>query len=256
MIIMERIVKKDIKAAIRNRNAIYPFTNEDLSEYINYFENRQTMLSVVASGDQIFNAILKGTKEVEAFDINPLVKYYFYLKKAAIETLTREEFIKMFIDVSYMIECSSLVYFDKILLKLDSNTGDFWYELMKGFKFSWYDLFYSNMFYKSHKDDILANPYLGKEEYQRLRGLLKDTHIAIKDGNILDLADSYSSRKFDLIYLSNIWEYLNLHDYFEMQKKLKLTPNGCLVAYCFKEVPKEFKNNEYEKKGLSLVREY
>ena len=254
-------IGKDIEAAIflakqsfRIGNVLYPFTNEDLMKYIDYFENKPSMLSVIASGDQIFNAVLKGTEEVEAFDVNPLAKYYFCFKKAAIETLTREEFIKMFIEKSYMYfnPDAGSKYFDRILLNLDSTTEKFWYELMKVFRFSWYDLFYSNMFSDfRYKYYILANPYLGKEEYQRLRGLLKDTHIAIKDGNILDLADSYSSRKFDLIYLSNIWDYIvSSQAYFEMQEKLKLTPNGYLIAYAF--LMRQSHEKLFEEKGCKV----
>ena len=76
---------------------IYRFTNESIELYKNYLMNRKKVLSVTASGDQILNSILFGSKEIDSFDISRFPKYYFELKKAAIETLTRDEFIDFFV---------------------------------------------------------------------------------------------------------------------------------------------------------------
>ena len=99
---------------------IYRFTNESIELYKNYLMNRKKVLSVTASGDQVLNSILFGSKEIDSFDVSRFPKYYFELKKAAIETLTRDEFIDFFVGehlspISLFVILSSTVAFLLIL---------------------------------------------------------------------------------------------------------------------------------------------
>ena len=213
---------------------IYRFTNEYLDRYLSYLQNRTNMLSVIGSGDQIFNAILSGTKEVDAFDINEFAKYYFYLKKAAIEVLTREEFIEMFVEsMRYESRLNFETYFGKIFYHLDPNTGRFWKDLFKVHDKNWQKLYNSFLFNRASKSQAVSvNKYLSKEYYKRLQGLVKDVNINIRTGDILSLADTYN-KEYNLIYLSNIWFYADAHSYSKMLEKLKLSRNGVLLAYSF-----------------------
>ena len=243
---------------IYNLHRIYSFTNELFSWYKNLFEQRKSILSVIGSGDQIFNAILSGTKEVEAFDINSFAIYYFKLKKTAIEILTREEFVDMFLEHEFWKEPLYQHYFEEIICRLDSDTRCFWQYLFKQFNCNWCSLRSSIIFQGDQflaEDAISINPYLYEDGYSKLKNLIKDAHIETKNGDILKLADSYHSKNFDLIYLSNIWSYVQWDKYSEMQKKLKLTPNGCLLAYSFNEINSPYPSNDCEKKKLS-DREY
>ncbi len=235
-----------------HQDRIYLFTNELFSAYEKYFENKPKVLSVIGSGDQIFNAILKGSNQIEAFDINVLAKYYFYFKKAAIEVLSKDEFINMFLEP----EMSSIYYryIERIMNNLDDSTKSFWDYLIQKCNKNWYLLYFSPLFHSNAfyvEDIIYTNPYLHSSEYLKLKGLLKDAQIEVKDGDILKLADEYHQKNFDLIYLSNIWSYVSWNEYSKMQKKLNLTDNGYLIAYSFREKNYPFPDINSEKKKIS-----
>lgn len=77
---------------------IYRFTNEKINEYQKYLENRKKVLTVTASGDQILNSVLAGTKEIDSYDISRFPRYFFELKKAAILSLSKEEYLQFFVE--------------------------------------------------------------------------------------------------------------------------------------------------------------
>ncbi len=87
----------------RNRDdifdEIYPFTNENIKEMFDFFDFKdKNCLCVLGSSDQTFDMYLRGAKSVTAFDINPLTKYLFYLKRAALKAdLTKEEYLSFFL---------------------------------------------------------------------------------------------------------------------------------------------------------------
>ena len=73
--IAHRIVTDNNRWEARGYNlssGIYRGTNEMISskEYTSFITNRERILSVIASGDQILNSILLGSNDVEAFDIS------------------------------------------------------------------------------------------------------------------------------------------------------------------------------------------
>ena len=73
---------------------IYPFTTENISGYINYFNlTDKSLLTVGSSGDQVINAIMHGCKDVTLLDMNPYAKYYYYLKAASILCLNKDNFL-------------------------------------------------------------------------------------------------------------------------------------------------------------------
>ena len=76
---------------------IYPFTTENINAYLDMFSLKdKSLLTVGSSGDQVFNAILKGCKDITLFDICPFAKEYYYLKKAAILLMDKNEYAKFF----------------------------------------------------------------------------------------------------------------------------------------------------------------
>lgn len=77
---------------------IYRFTNEKINEYQKYLENRKKVLTVTASGDHILNSVLAGTKEIDSYDISRFPRYFFELKKAAILSLSKEEYLQFFVE--------------------------------------------------------------------------------------------------------------------------------------------------------------
>ena len=74
---------------------IYNFTTENIDGYIDKFDLKdKSLLTVGSSSDQVLNAFYCGCKDITLMDINPYIKEYFYLKKAAIITLDYEDFFK------------------------------------------------------------------------------------------------------------------------------------------------------------------
>lgn len=79
-----------------SNSSIYQFSNEDISLYQSYLENKGRVLSVTASGDQVLSSILFGAKKIDCIDISRFPKYYLELKKAAILSLSRDRFLTFF----------------------------------------------------------------------------------------------------------------------------------------------------------------
>ncbi len=216
---------------------IYKNTNEALTEYVDHFSGKKKMASVIGSGDQIINAILAGVEDIEAFDISRLPKYFLLLKIAAIQALTLEEYIDFFyVDDHY--KKSSLkrdlkyhIAFEKICRYLDPLSLEFWSELIR--KKNWHNVYNSMIF----SDHVLSpncyeiNRYLEKSNFGKIKSTINDSSINIQTGDILDIASTLPER--DLVYLSNIFDYVGLNRYIYMLKQLRLTENGEVLSYCF-----------------------
>ena len=93
-IISGKLVSKDY--SFNDHSMIYKTTNETISNesYFSYLKNRDRVLSITSSGDQIINCILAGVKEIVGIDICRFPKYFIALKLAAIKSLEKKEFLK------------------------------------------------------------------------------------------------------------------------------------------------------------------
>lgn len=84
---------------------IYPFTTENISGYIKLFNlKNKSLLTVGSSCDQSINAALQGCFNQTIYDMCSYTKYYFYLKKSAIEVLSYQEFCAFFAYRDYIID--------------------------------------------------------------------------------------------------------------------------------------------------------
>jgi len=208
-----------------NYSFIYLFTNENIrgfSKKIPFINNK--VLTVCSSGDQAFNLILNEALEVDLFDINILAKYYFYFKKAAIEILNYREFINFFFPK--VINNKQVFNFETYLNIRECIINDdiklFWDYIFC--HYSSRDIYNSNLFsgLQHSKSNIMgANDYLSSEiNYNKLKLLLKDKtfnfyHINLFKDKIID------DKKYDFIYLSNIFDYLNIDSKLEYANKVK-----------------------------------
>ncbi len=193
----------------RNFGKIYRNTNENLSKiFSNYnFENKN-VLSVLASGDQVFSSYYLGANNVDTFDSNILTYYYFFLKKWTILKTSKTyipasnkellEIIKLHDNSEEKIKAS---YFWKYIL-LNINTS----------------LYYSELFYKG-----LA---LYKLLYENDINNLKKIIINKKPNyNNFDLFKPINTnKKYEIIILSNMLEYL--YDNEENKKIYNITASN------------------------------
>lgn len=221
------------KETFDEHSFIYKKTNERLQDITDILENKKRVLCVIGSGDQILNVLLSEPEKVDAFDISAFPRYFLELKIAAIKTLSREEYLSFFIeDIDRRNEeYYDDLFFEKIAPALPKDIKDFWQYL---FDFNdWYDI-YNSMLFSSEpviKSYALAqNKYLEESEYYKLREILKNTTINYIQGNILDLD---IDDEYDLIYLSNIVQYVDKSDYKKKVNDLSSKIKGIIVTYLF-----------------------
>ena len=215
---------------------IYQFTNEDIYSYQSYLENKKKIFSITASGDQILSSILLGTKEIDSFDISRFPRYYMELKKAAILSLSREEFLRFFSpkDSWFRLEgfdCNEMYY--SFHQNMPKNDQFFWDEILKDASF--FDIYDSLLFQSVVKDvSILFEniPYLEQKNYDHLKQKLKDVEINHMVGDIFSVADLLNE-EYDLVNLSNLIDHATLNSYQNLVEKLKLTKEGCILSYMF-----------------------
>ena len=134
------------KNTFHSESFIYKKTNEKLNEFIDLLLNKDKVLSVIGSGDQILNTLLTKPSKIDAFDISAFPKFFLKLKIASIKSLSRDEYIKFFFSTTetFLDEYYDDLYFDKIRKKLDDESEDFWTYL---FQYNdWYDIYNSTLF--------------------------------------------------------------------------------------------------------------
>ena len=148
-------------------------TTENIRSFLekNSLENKQ-VLTVAGSGDQLLNAYLLGAQNVTCFDINPLAFYQVKLKKAAVCTLSYEEYLEFFF--SGTNDLLKRTYYDKISDKLDPETLELFSYLYSNYSNAeiFNKIYYR--FYPNIQHMKRVNAYLEKENYEKLSVILED----------------------------------------------------------------------------------
>lgn len=193
---------------------IYSMTTENILEFINKVDCLdKDVLTVTGSGDQAMNAILNGAKNITCFDINPITFCQLNLKKEAIKTLSLDEFIRFFnldkTSSNYTFLDEKL--FEKVAKDLDSTTLNVFKHLYKYFSNTkdLYNGIYFNFDYDySHLKNM--NNYLTQTNYDKLSSILRSNSATINfiECDFLKLKEKIGDKKFDLIMLSNISDYI------------------------------------------------
>ena len=246
------LVEKNIvfaKEIINNQideifSSIYPFTTENIKGYYNLldFKNKD-VLTVGSSGDHTLNLYLENIKSVDYFDINPFSKYYYDLKKTAIQKLELDEFLEFFCYSNFPTflkenkKAFSLNTYYRILPYLDDKTKYFWDSLY--LEYTGLEIRKSNLFSKDEeRSSILckSNNYLNYKNYY----LLKETLSNKKEPTFYnsDIRDIELVKKYDIIMLSNIAKYLEymyednyLDNFYKLISRLEnnLNDNGIII---------------------------
>ncbi len=224
---------------------IYPFTTENISGYLDYFDlDGKSILTVGSSGDQMLNAILLGANEVTLLDINPFAKHYFYLKMAAIMELQMEEFLLFLRFENYpeLFRENVMVFneyiFNKIrdmLREINYETYAFWSNL-----FLLYDRkkIRKRLFSIDERQDKFiraCNLYLQNDSlFNKLKKNIENIHPEFINSDIIN---AKIDRKYDNIWLSNIATYgFSYESIFALLRKYQkhLNDNGqLLLSYLY-----------------------
>lgn len=105
---------------------IYKTTNEDVRSYLNLLKDKEKIFSITASGDQILNSILVGSKDIIACDVSHFPNYFLALNVAAVKSLSLEDYLNFFVMTDEENMEFSDKYYDELRSNLDKNSLEFW----------------------------------------------------------------------------------------------------------------------------------
>lgn len=238
---------------------IYPFTTENISGYIKEFDlNNKSLLTLGSSSDQVINASMFDCKDISILDICPFTKFYFYLKKAAILSLSYEEFLFFFCYRSFyphlkdnndVFNKETFLKFKETLRLLDYESYLFWDEL-----FSLYEplKIRKEIFeYDEDKPSVLkvVNLYLKDElSFDKCRKSIKNINPKFIIGDIKNIK---LDRNYDNIWLSNLGQYSEIEDLKNIVDSLfkNLNEEGkMLVCYLYQTT----KDTEYREEWAKI----
>ena len=205
---------------------VYEYTTEDIANSIGNYTSNDRILTVLSSGDHVFDYILRGAENIEAFDLNVITNYYYKLKRAIIEKLSYDEFIKE----SGHLLLYGLEHLEE--LNLDYETYEFW---------TFYKLYQDKDKYERALIKTFPvgskryNLYFNKDSYKRLSEILRSgITIPFHHSDTLNLHKSITG-EFSEINLSSIYSLTPKKDIPRVIKRLKphLTEDGQILFYSF-----------------------
>lgn len=190
---------------------LYSFTTENLKDYYQYFNFKdKEVLCIWASWDHMLNAYLLWAKQVDVFDINLLSKYYIELKIKAVQKLDFDIFTNYFL-IDWK-DTFSYKSFQSILNDLSTQSKIFWTQAYSNFANNWWKLRTSELFnnlYDKSEYKIRNNIYLqDSKNYKKLQKIISDKEYNFYNSSLLELNKILWKKKYDLILLSNISDYI------------------------------------------------
>lgn len=224
----KELIENYIKYHNAFSNRVYSYTNENIKSYLNNFDfnDKSNALSVLSSGDQVFNLIHNGITNIDTFDSNYLTEFYSLgIKKAMILKYNYKDFLHKYLDLllGYYSIYKESIFIEKLLPYMDNRYAVFWNELVK---FN-YDLQSNNSDKRLLISDIVTKKFIMKdriklynnylfsnEDYEILKDNLLNSKINFSCLDILDISNKFNN-KYDFILLSNIFDYLGSRFKFE-----------------------------------------
>lgn len=205
---------------------VYEYTTEDIGNSIGHYTSKDRILTVLSSGDHVFNYLLRGAEDIEAFDLNVITKYYYKLKRAIIEKLSYDDFLK---EVSNLVPYG-LAHLEE--LNIDGETYDFWDFYRQVQAEDRYERALLKVFPAGSKR---YNLYFNSDSYKRLQEILRSgVNVPFHHANTLNLHKSITGQ-FSEINLSSIYSLIPKKDIPKVIRKLKphLTEDGQILFYSF-----------------------
>lgn len=220
------MLKKDIMTAIdilksfdgyldmNEYSKLYLNTSENIKEYSKYLiGDYNSALLPTSSGDFIFESVLDDIKDITAYDINRLAKYFVKLKVVAAKYLTKDEFIsfyyeelfdkKYFYYLKEYLDNDTRCFFEEIYKKYNGET--IYYKMFRDIGYFKNDILIHGLEYNMYARDNFVT-YINK--YNELQDKLHNTNIRYLDTNILEFTEN---KNYDLINLTNIYEFINVN---------------------------------------------
>ena len=196
--------------ALDNYSLIYFKSNENIGNfYPNFdFENKE-VLSVAASGDQVFMANYLGARNTDIFDKNILAHYYLYLRKWQIK-YNNEIYPEELLDNNYLWLSDLLCKVEPSDDRYEKNAFRFWYMHLKNLTR------FNKLFYKDSRDGITID----KINLKFINAVDKKMNFSRLD--VFDKEMAIKRKKYDIVLLSNILEWTRSNDKFILNTKNNL----------------------------------
>lgn len=214
---------------------------ECIKEYLEKEEFAKTRaLSVLASGDHVFNLVHAGVKTIDAFDINLLQYFVYHLRVAFLKNYSYEDYIKLCSGFFTKFCAEDLI---EIIKKLkDSLPFDVYEYYRRVLDFNLVTRRIKNLYYPVPESFYLGNNYLTSEEdYLALRRELEDAEVNIYIKNAVDIPQELDT-KYSIILLSNIADYfvymlrefgLKEFKHFINSFRERLLDDGLIINYFY-----------------------
>jgi len=229
-------------------DCIYPFSNENIYEGIRDLNLQgKSVCTVGSSGDQVLNALFLGADDITLIDGNPLAQYYTELKIASIKGLAFHDCLDYFTSENLL----NYKYYSKISHYLSNESKYFWDSIiLETNDENHHDIIKQFVFHTSN-DDVITRKVLtdigrnlqpffnNPEDYYTLKHILlnENYQIKYKTGMFIDFDKILGDGKFDLIMLSNIYDYTyqdNFPNIVNTLIKNHLNQNGTIqLTYLF-----------------------
>lgn len=236
---------------------VYSLTNENLDSSLAGIvkSTYEQALTVLGSGDQVFNLLAYGILDIDTFDTNKLTEYFaFGLKAAAIRTFSYIEYLEFMTDlVSKETSFEKVMDYITVLLpNMDLkyriywlSIRDFYYREVK-LTHTYLPLFQMTTINRPSLYQIIhKNKYLENEEtYNQVRINLLKAKISFANINCFSLPTRLK-KEYDLVLLSNIadyfykswgymWKYEELREYSKNMEKHVRKDGVLALAYLYR----------------------
>ncbi len=193
---------------------LYSHTNEHVSEIVDSMGRIDSCLTVASSGDQLLNLLTKDVYHIDTFDINQYTNYYINLRLAGILGIRNiDELWEFLLRVNYKGFQDAIPY-------LDDKSLQFWNYVFS--KFSPNELLF-NVFRGDYEDiDIIHdNNYFDTFFLTDIKQMVKRLERTHFNTHLLALDNCLKDKKYDVIYLSNIYDYVNTKKFLRFLRILR-----------------------------------
>ena len=211
---------------------VFLFANENIQSYLGQMTNMtdKKVLTVAASGDHAFEALLAGAKHVDTFDINFLQKHVMELKSKMIKHLPYSDFMKFFFDKKHFFDVNIV---KPIWETLSSGLRVF---LLMHHRHKYSHLFrYDGAQHPDYRTDMIS--YVNDElAYNELKKIMPDK-INFTRTNIVEITKEFHE-EYDIVMLSNIFEYM-YPDIFDAMTRIQTLHSELLCPICEKILSKD-----------------
>lgn len=212
---LQQLFCTDCRIKHGSADRVYPFSNENIGGYLEGIDlEGKKVLTLGSSGEQVLNAVFRGAKDITLFDANIFAKYYVELKIAAIKNLTLVEFLTYFTSENIL----DWRYYSKISHDLSDDAKLFWDNLMLELDEENKEIFGNKLFpieccYKKGRSQFTEGQmsnvfYRNIFDFQKLKEKLNGVTIHYITDEINNISNTTSKKKYDLILLSNVFDYV------------------------------------------------